>query len=206
MGVLVDVLGFFRRSGIRATEALADFLDEHATLLAQNCVDEYTKGRAGPVAATLFADAAFGAALERARREAYPIALTMLAQTVEGVLRPHAGDKPADVLRALEGVVLSVFDRHPVPAGLTPQAWLATRDDVLRWLDDLPRRRPKLPADITEPFAPLLLALMPIHDMLHGENFPALQNYLRDALSGLHDEFVREARPRALIAALLRGR
>jgi hypothetical protein len=206
MGVLAGVLGIFRRSGIRTTEALADFLDERATLLAQDSVDEYIKGRAGPIAATIFADVAFGAALERARREAYPIALTMLAQAVEGVLHPHAGDKAADVLRALEGVVLSVFDRHPVPAGLSPQAWLATRDDVLRWLDDLPRRRPKLAADITEPFAPLLLALMPIHDMLHGENFPALQNYLRDALSGIHDEFFREARPRALIAALLRRR
>jgi hypothetical protein len=199
----MDVLGIFRRGGIRETEALADFLDERATLLAQNTVDEYTKGRAGPIAATIFADAAFGAALERARREAYPIALTMLAQTVEGALRPHATDMPAEFLRALEGVVLSVFDRHPVPACLTPQAWLATRDDVLRWLDDLPRRRPKLPADITEPFAPLLLAIMPIHDMLRGENFPALQNYLRAALSGIHDEFVHQARPRALIAALL---
>lgn len=203
----MGILEIFRRGGIRRTEALADFLDERSTFLAQHTVDEYSKGRAGPIAADLFAEAAFGAALDRARKAAYPIALTMLAEMAEGVLRPHVQDAQASFFRELEVLVLSVFDRHPVPPGLTPQAWLATRDEVLRSLNELPQQQPpKLPADITKPFAPLFLAIMPIHDMLRSENFPALQNYLRTSLTEMHDEFVRLARPRALIAAIIRRR
>lgn len=202
----MGVFDIFRRAGIRRTAALADFLDERAAFLAQNSVDEYIRGRAGPIAATLFADPAFGVALARAYREAYPIALTMLAELVWGVLRPHAPETEAKVLRVLENLVLTVFDRHPVPAGSTAQAWLATRDEAMRWLADLPHRAAKLPANITEPFAPSILAIMPIHDMLRGENFPGLQIYLRAALTELHDEFVRRARPRPLIAAILRRR
>jgi hypothetical protein len=89
---------------------------------------------------------------------------------------------------------------------LTAQAWIAARGDVLRSLADLPLHPPKPAADIVESYAPSILALMPVHDLLRGEDFAALRNDLRAMLMRLHDQFVRLARPAALVAALLRRR
>jgi hypothetical protein len=199
----MDVLGIFRRGGIGTADALADYLDQQALLQAKAAVDEYTRARAGTAGEELFADAAFARALERAQWEAYPLVLTMLAEMVVGVLRPHAQADETEMLRALQGLVLAVFDRHGVPAALTPPAWATLRGEIFRWLGDLQERPPKQAADIAEPFAPSILAVMPIHDLLRAENFPALRNDLRVSVSRAHEDFARRARGRALVAALL---
>ena len=41
----------------------------------------------------------------------------MVAEVVEGTLRPHAADR-REQLDALSALVLSVFDRYPVPPRL----------------------------------------------------------------------------------------
>jgi hypothetical protein len=199
----MEVLGIFRRGGIGTAAALADYLDQQALLQAKAAVDEYTRARAGTAAEQIFADMAFARALERAQWEAYPLVLTMLAEMVAGVLRPHAQGGETEVLRAFQGLVLAVFDRHGVPAALTAPAWAALRGNIFRWLADIQQRSPKAAADIAEPFAPSILAVMPIHDLLHGENFPALRSDLRIAMSRAHEDFGRRARGRALVAALL---
>jgi hypothetical protein len=154
----------------------------------------------------LLADAAFAPALERARWEAYPLFLTMLAELAASALPPQQANVQAALPVALQRLVLAVFDRHAAPAPLSGRAWAALRLDLDRWLADIPLRPPRPAGDIASSFAPSLLAVMPIHDLLRGENFPALRNELLLALSRAHDAFLRRARPRALAAALLRRR
>jgi hypothetical protein len=199
----MEVLGFFRRGGIRDAEALADFLDKQAALLAQNVVEDYTRTRAGTEAEPLFADAAFRAALERSRWEAYPIVLTMLTELAQGILCTQARDAQPELFRALEGIAIAAFDRHSAPAASTPGAWAAARADFLHWLGELTQRQPKQPASIVESSAPSLLAIMPVHDALHGESYYRLRDYLQTSLNRLHDQLVRQVRPRVLVAAML---
>jgi hypothetical protein len=120
-------LGFFRaRAPIRDAQALADFIDEHAAFLMQKGIYEYSRARAGHYAKVLFRESGFQEAVERSRWRAYPLGLAMVAELVEGVLRPHCADRHMQ-LDALSALVLAVFDRYPVPPALGAEAWRATR-------------------------------------------------------------------------------
>jgi hypothetical protein len=201
-------MGFFdvfrRRPPVRELPALADFIDQQAAFLAQRGIYEYSRARAGPHGNVLLREPMFQAAVDKSRWEAYPLALAMVAEMVEGVLRPRAGAAEAAVRGALIGQVTAVLDRYPAPAGLEPAAWLAARDGMLQRLHGMVLHPPKPVKDIVEPFAEPYLALMPIHEKLRGRDFPALRNYLKVGLINIHGEFLRRADMPALIEALAR--
>jgi hypothetical protein len=115
-------MGFFdifkRRPPIRDLGALCDFIDAQAAFLAQKGIFEYSRARAGPHGNTLLREKAFQEAVEVSRWQAYPLALAMVGEVLEGALRPAAtGAEPA-VHEGLFAQVLSVFDRHPSPPAL----------------------------------------------------------------------------------------
>ena len=68
-----------------------------------------------------------------ARWRAYPLGLAMVGELVEGVLRPYGADR-LEQLDALRDLVLSVFDRYPVPAVLGTQVWSEARAELARRL------------------------------------------------------------------------
>ncbi len=187
----MGLLDFFRRRPpIRATGALADFIADNAAFLVQKGIYEYSRARAGHYSKVLFAEPEFRQAIERSRWRAYPLGLAMVGEMVEGVLRPAASDQRAN-LEALAGVVLSVFDRYPVPAALDEESWRDARGELARRLDLVGLHPPKRVIDIPEPLAELYFALMPIHEKLRGRDFPTLRNYLRVSLCNIHDELIR---------------
>src|SRR5215475_13152155 len=108
---------FRRRPPIRTPEALADFIDQHSAFLVQKGIYEYSRARAGYYAKVLFSEQGFQDAVEQSRWRAYPLGLVMVAELVEGVLRPYAADRNVQ-LNALSALVLAVFDRYPVPPAL----------------------------------------------------------------------------------------
>src|SRR5215208_2101513 len=120
----MGLLDMFRpRPPIRDIPALAAFIDENAAFVTQKGIYEYSRARAGHYAKVLFAEKEFQDAVERSRWSAFPLGLAMVGELVEGVVRPLA---PADGGREPEGLrklVVSVFDRYPVPASLGEQAW-----------------------------------------------------------------------------------
>ena len=67
---------------------LADFIDEQSAFVAQKGIYEYSRARAGHYAKVLFREPEFIEAVDRARWRAYPLGLAMVAELVEGVLRP----------------------------------------------------------------------------------------------------------------------
>ena len=195
-------VGMFRqRPPIRVSEELADFIDQHSAFLVQKGIYEYSRARAGHYAKVLFREQGFQAAVEQSRWRAYPLGLAMVAELVEGVLRPYAADRHRQ-LEALSDLVLSVFDRYPVPAALGAQAWSEARSELVRRLGLIGMHAPKRAFEICEPWTETYFNLMPIHEKLRTAEFPTIRNYLRVTLCNIHDEFTQRLEAATLAAAL----
>jgi hypothetical protein len=170
----------------------------------QKGIYEYSRARAGHYAKVLFSEEGFRQAVEGARWAAYPLGLAMVAEVVEGVLRPYAGSERRAALEALSALVLSVFDRYPAPAFGEP-AWREARGALERRLAVIGIHAPKAAKDIPEPFAEAYFGLMPIDRKLRASEFPTIRNYLRVTLCNLHEEFSRRADAPALTEMLVLG-
>jgi hypothetical protein len=190
---------FRRPPPIRDAQALADFIDQQAAFLMQKGIYEYSRARAGHYAKVLFREQGFQQAVEESRWRAYPLGLAMVAELVEGVLRPHGIDRNRQ-LDALSALVLSVFDRYPVPPSLGEAAWREARAELMRRLQLIGMHAPKRAFDICEPWAETYFNLMPIHEKLRGRDFPTIRNYLRVTLCNIHDELTKRMDAQALAA------
>jgi hypothetical protein len=197
-------LGFFRRRPpIRDAQALADFIDRQAAFLVQKGIYEYSRARAGHYAKVLFHEQGFIDAVEQSRWRAFPLGLAMVGELVEGVLRPHESDR-SEAREAFNALVLSVFDRYPVPASLGEQVWSDERSELERRLRLSGMHAPKRAFDICEPWAETYVNLFPIHQKLRGHDFPTIRNYLRVMLCNIHDELTKRMDAPALAAILRR--
>jgi hypothetical protein len=179
---------FRRRPPIRDLSELADFIDEHAAFVVQKGIYEYSRARAGHFSKVLFNEEDFVQAAERSRWRAYPLGLAMVGEIVEGVLRPSGRTEQKVTSRSFKALVLSVFDRYPVPARLGDDVWAAARDELARRLDLVGLHPPKRAMDVPEQFAESYFALMPIHGSLRGSDHPTLKNYLKITLCNVHAE------------------
>lgn len=202
--VLLGFFDFFRGPPpIRDADALADFIDRQSAFLMQKGIYEYSRARAGHYAKVLFREQGFQDAVEQSRWRAYPLGLAMVAELVEGVLRPYAADRLKQ-LDALNTLVLSVFDRYPVPAALGDAAWRDARAELARRLQLIGMHAPKRAFDICEPWAETYFDLMPIHETLRASEFPTIRNYLRVTLCNIHDELTKRMDAQALAGLLCR--
>jgi hypothetical protein len=193
---------FRRRPPIRHAGALADFIDEHAAFLVQKGIFEYARARAGHYAKVLFKEPEFQDAVEQSRWRAYPLGLAMVAELVDGVLRPHVGGERRHVHAALVSLVLSVFDRYPVPATLDESSWRAARAALKQRLELIDLHPRKFAKDIPEQFAETYFSLLPIHPSLRASEFPTIRNYLRVTTCNIHDELTKRMDASAMAALL----
>ncbi len=183
--------------------ALADFIDRNSAFVAQKGIYEYSRARAGHYSKVLFAEAGFQAAVEASRWRAYPLGLAMVAELVDGVLRPYFGDNRLQEIDALGAVVLSAFDRYPVPVVLDQETWGNLRGELAHRLQLIGLHAPKRVIDIPEPYAQLYFDLMPIHEKLRGRDFFTTKNYLKVTLCNIHDELTKRMDARAMAGLLL---
>jgi hypothetical protein len=197
-------LGFFRRRPpIRDAQALADFIDQQSAFLVQKGIYEYSRARAGHYAKVLFSEQGFLDAVEQSRWRAFPLGLAMVGELVEGVLNPYGSDR-REQLNELNALVLSIFDRYPVPASLGQQAWSDERTELDRRLRLIGMHAPKRAFDICEPWAETYFNLMPIHQKLRKSEFPTIRNYLRVTLCNIHDELTKRMDAQASAGMLRR--
>jgi hypothetical protein len=195
---------FRPRPPIRDREALADFIDAQSAFIVQKGIYEYSRARAGHYAKVLFAEAGFAKSVEHSRWQAYPLGLSMVGEMVAGVLRPYAGEERRAVLDQIIAVVLSVFDRYPVPPSIGETGWQAARHELAHRLDLVGGHAPKRVMDIPDPLAESYFAMMPIHEKLRGRDFATTRNYLRVSLCNIHDELVDRIDAPAVTSALLK--
>jgi hypothetical protein len=195
---------FRPRPPIRDREALADFIDAQSAFIVQKGIYEYSRARAGHYAKVLFAEEGFAKSVEHSRWQAFPLGLSMVGEMVEGVLRPHAGADRRAVLDRTISVVLSVFDRYPVPPSIGEIGWQDARRELAHRLDLVGGHAPKRVMDIPEPLAESYFAMMPIHEKLRGRDFYTTRNYLRVCLCNIHDELIDRIDAPAVTGALLK--
>ena len=196
-------LDFFRREPrVAGREALIDFLDKQAAFLAQKGIYEYSRARAGPYGNVLFDEKGFLAEIEKSRWRAYPATLAMVAEAVEGVLRPAAGEQREALLQSVTAAALAAFDRYPSPAVLEPGAWAALRQTLEHDLALVGLHAVKRVMDVPQRYLDRYVEAMPIHEKLKANDVPTIHNYLRTNLCNVHDVFVRRADVPALVAAL----
>jgi hypothetical protein len=193
---------FSRRRPIRDRRELADFIDENSAFLVQKAIYEYSRARAGHYSKVLFKEPEFHKAVDLSRWRAFPLGLAMVAEIVEGVIRPQDGGDWLGDFDALVAVVMSVFDRYPVPEVLGPDTWQELRADLERRLRLISSHPVKRAMDVPEQYAALYFDLMPIHEKLRGRDFPTTHNYLKVALCNVHDELTKriEGQPLAQLS------
>ena len=189
------------RSG--SPPALADFIDSNAAFLIQKGMYEYSRARAGHYAKVLLQEPEFLEAIEKSRWQGYPLGLAMVGEMVEGVLHVAFGDDRRAGLDGLAALVLSVFDRYPVPPPIGSRAWEDARSDLKRRLDQIGIHAPKFVKDIPVPLAEAYFELMPIHEKLRAPDYPAIRNYLRVSLINIHDEMTARLDVPAVARALV---
>jgi hypothetical protein len=192
----------FKRREIRDRAAAGSFIDEQSFLLGEASVHSYCRLRAGDAADALFATASFSATLNKTRWEAYPRVLTMAGTVLEASLRPHAGNKPNEMLAGLVAMVCEHFDLRPVPPMIDAVEWGAARADLERSLLNLAGQSPKSAETVVRENASFYLMIMPLHAKLGPDDFPALCSQLRHALSQIQKEFVERADLPAVAGAL----
>lgn len=201
-------MGFFdlfrRPPPIRDAATLAKFIDENAAFLMQKGIYEYARARAGHYAKVMLQEKMFMEAVERARWQAFPLGLAMVAEIAEGMLRPYAGNRRRALLDAVTAVALDVFDRYPVPTALDSRvAWQDARVELAHRLDLIGTHAPKAAMDVGAPYAQAYFNLMPIHPKLRTAEFPTLRNYLRISLINVHDRLSERIDAPAVAADLL---
>jgi hypothetical protein len=202
----MGLFDFFRRgSSIRDAAGLAEFIDRQAAFVVQKGIYEYARARAGHYSKVLFKEPDFQAACDVSRWRAYPIGLAMVAEVVEGVLRPLAANEENRQREALVSLVLAIFDRYPVPAAIGETAWTELRAELERRLKLIGFHATKWAKDVPEQFAESYFNLLPIHEKLRGRDFPTTRNYLRVTMTNVHDELTKRLDAPATAESLRTG-
>jgi hypothetical protein len=196
---------FRRASPVRDAAELAAFIDRQAAFVAQKGIYEYSRARAGHYAKVLFKEPEFQAACDVSRWRAFPLGLMMVAELVEGVLRPAAGDDQLRQREALIALVLDIFDRYPVPQAIGTADWTQLRAELEQRLKQIGFHAPKWAKDVPEQFAESYFNLMPIHEKLRGRDFPTTRNYLRVTMTNIHDELTKRLDAPATAKSLRAG-
>jgi hypothetical protein len=108
----------------------------------------------------------------RVARDPYPLGLAMVGELVEGTLRSHASSNQARQRAELSVLVLSVFDRYPIPSALGQAEWSEARAELARRLDLVGMHAPKWVKDIPDAYAKVYWDLMPSRRRFAPPIFP----------------------------------
>lgn len=203
VGKLVEGL-FGKTPPIETRGDLADFMDSRASFLAQKCVVEFCRVRAGVYWQKLFSEVEFQRELESSRWRAYPPAFAMVAEMVEGGLREAAGLRQRRLAVALEAIALDVFARYAVPSGEGPGFWHEAADLIHERLEVV-RSAPVRPVrEMPAPMARAVFDFLPLHKDVVTNDYDYIFNNLRMNLLRAHEDFLTSARLEALVDDLLR--
>jgi hypothetical protein len=196
MGLLERLLPglFSRQQPIASAAALADFMDSRSAFLCQKCVVEFCRVRAGANWEKLFREKEFQDALYEARWKSYPPSFAMIAEMIEGVLRPPAGLEQRHLPEALEKLARAVFARYPVPERAPDSFWEDALDLVRERLAATQSGAPRPVREVPEPTARMVFNALPLHKNVITYDYDYIFNNLRMNLLRIHDDFLDAAR------------
>ena len=157
------VLEYFQPPPIATIEALRNFLEERAALIAQKCAIDYCRGKTGLASYALFTEKPFLAALDGCRWETFVSELGDLLILVESQLRPHVlPEQHRRLSEALVGLHSAVIASLPAPQHRT-QGWDEETASFAARLGAAGLAQPKQALDVADHSAKRLFDTLPIH-------------------------------------------
>ncbi len=170
----------FKRPRVDGPEELEAFWQARAAFIAQKCVIEYCRARAGLNWQRLFSEPLFQRAVHEASWRAWRVTLLDVAEMLDATFRPHVPvpDAMHDWLREAGGRIIA-RQRREMPDTLGPAFAEATHARVEALLETL-RARPPLPVkDIARQRAREVFDAIPIHPDLKAPDEDYVTNTLR---------------------------
>lgn len=184
------------QSKIASTEELAACLAGHARFVAQKCVVEYLRLRAGLRWEQLHQDPVFRTGIERCRRETFVRLLGDVAELAEMVLRGSGGR--LDVIEAVvpPAVAAALADPAQVPPGIDAAeaaAGIAARLARRRLAPPRPLRR------VGAGTARHMLGLLTFDERLLAADLDYVQNNVCFSLAQVHEKLRQQMDCDALV-------
>jgi hypothetical protein len=190
----MGLLDLFRKPApVDTIRALDECVDSHAAFLVQKCIYEYCRARSGVLAAKLFREPSFVAAMNRSRWQNYPICLGHVAVMVEGALRPHVGDSILGLTDGIVAAVERVTAGHEAAAGMEAGFWIAARRRIEERLRHASLAAPRAVKEIPKEDYQAFFDQLPIHESLRGHDFLLVRNNLRVNLCRAYETFIARA-------------
>ena len=200
-GIVANVFG--KAKPIADRSALGRFMDSRAAFLAQKCVVEFCRVRAGVNWQKLFEEDDFQRALAQSRWRSYPPAFAMVAEMVEAALREPAGLGQRRLPAALEAVAADVFAAYPVPQGESETFWQSALDEVRERLAATQSGPPRPVREMPDPLARRIFDALPLHRTVVTNDYDYIFNNLRMNLLRAHEDFLAAAWLESLVDDLL---
>jgi hypothetical protein len=192
---------FKRPPAIADRAALVEFVDTRSAFLVQKSIFDFAHACTGMAFAGLMQEPDFVAAMDQSRWRAYPLGLSMIAETVHGVLLPAAaGAMP--LAEAMREVAFDAFDNHRTQSVMDPQAWTNARVDLGRRVVGIALHPPKAVKDIPVAVFEHFYANLPIIAKIRGDDREIIGNHLRLNLLRIYEDFSARADVEALVFAL----
>jgi hypothetical protein len=192
---------FKRPPPITERADLVEFLDTRAAYLVQKSIYDFAHACAGLAFIRLMQEPEFIAAMDQSRWRSYPLGLSLIAETVHGVLRP-ATDVAMPLAEALREATFDAFDRYPVPATFDAATWAGERAELGQRVLGIALHAPKAVKDIPFAVSEQLYNNLPIHAKIRGDDREIVINHLRTNLIRIHDDFSRRADVEGLVLEL----
>ncbi|HSO48169.1 MAG TPA: hypothetical protein VLQ68_09590 [Rhizobiaceae bacterium] len=205
---LSDVLSYARKlftkdPPVGSVAELADFLDRHTSFMAQKCVIEFCRVRAGIYWQKLFEEEEFKDKLHQSCWESFTPVLAMILEVVDADLREAAGLRQRQLPAALEAVARQVIARHPVPQGAPAEFWDREFELIAERMKVITGEPARPIEKMAAPMARKVFERLPIHKDIVQHDYDYIRNNLRMNLVRTHEDFLALARPDELVAELL---
>jgi hypothetical protein len=194
---------FTREPPVTSAAELADFLDRRTSFIAQKCVIEFCRVRAGIYWQKLFDEEDFKDRLNLSCWESYTPVLAMILEVVDADLREAAGLRQRSIPAALEDVARQVTERYPVPQGAPADFWEQERKIIAERIKVLVAQPARPIEKMAAPLARMVYERLPIHKNIVRDDYDYIHNNLRMNLVRTHEDFLVLAKPADLVASLL---
>lgn len=202
MGSWDRLLAYFQPPPIATAEALATFLQERASFIAQKCAIDYCRGKTGLASYALFTEKPFLEALDVCRWETFVAALGDLAILAEGVLRAQLAPelRPRVCTRLVE-LHERVLASLPAPAHRL-HGWADATAAFASRLEAASAGSPQRAVEVADHSAKRLFDTLPIHLSMRELDEPVVYGAVRFRMVAMRQEMQRRFAVADLVSAL----
>jgi hypothetical protein len=198
----MGILDWFKRPPpIADRAALVDFIDTRSAYWVQKSVFDFAHACTGLAFSRLLQEPEFIAAMDKSRWRSYPLGLSVIAETVHGVLRPAVAE-PMPLAEALRDATFDAFDRYPVPAMLDAETWGSERVELGRRVVGIALHPRKAVKDIPSAVTEQIHKNLPIDVRVRGDDREIVIAHLRLNLLRIYEDFSHRADVEELVSAL----